>query len=86
MIEGVVTESKVGLYRNLSFNRKVMLGVRVIYIYTTATSNSHNNITLGLYVLYISLNEPNVVCKYLINQILYYKLLLRLIISPGYTC
>jgi hypothetical protein len=44
-----------------------MLGVRVIYIYTTATSNSLNNITLGLYVLCIILNEPNVVRKYLIN-------------------
>jgi hypothetical protein len=54
---------------NLSFGRKVMLGVRVIYIYITATSNSLNNITLGLYVLYISLNEPNVVRKYLINKI-----------------
>jgi hypothetical protein len=63
-----------------------MLGVRVTYIYTTATSNSLNSITLGLYVLYISLNEPNVVRKYLISQILYYKLLLRLNISPGYTC
>jgi hypothetical protein len=56
---------------NLSFNRKVMLGVRVIYIYTTATSNSLNNITLVLYVLYIKLNEPNVVRKYLINQNFY---------------
>jgi hypothetical protein len=67
-----------------------MLGVRVIYIYIyiyiTATSNSLNNITLGLYVLYISLNEPNVIRKYLISQILYYKLLLRLNISLGYTC
>jgi hypothetical protein len=41
-----------------------MLGVRVIYIYTIATSNSLKNITLGLYVLYIILNEPNVVRKY----------------------
>jgi hypothetical protein len=56
---------------NLSFNGKVMLGVRVIYIYTTATSNSLLNITLGLYVLYINLNEPNVVRKYLINQNFY---------------
>jgi hypothetical protein len=48
-----------------------MLEVRVIYIYTTATSNSLNNITLGLYVLYIKLNEPNVVRKYLINQNFY---------------
>jgi hypothetical protein len=63
-----------------------MLGVRVTYIYTTATSNSLDNITLGLYVLYIILNEPNVVRKYLLNQILYYKLLLGLNISPGYTC
>jgi hypothetical protein len=61
-----------------------MLGVTVIYIYITATSNSLLNITLGLYVLYIILNEPNVVCKYLINQILYYKLFLRLNISPEY--
>jgi hypothetical protein len=63
-----------------------MLRVRVIYIYIISTSNSLNNITLGLYVLYISLNEPNVVRKYLINQVLYYKLLLGLNISPGYTC
>jgi hypothetical protein len=50
-----------------------MLGVRVIYIYiyTTTTSNSLLNITLGLYVLYINLNEPNVVRKYLINQKFY---------------
>jgi hypothetical protein len=62
-----------------------MMVVRVIYIYYSH-SNSLNNITIGLYVLYISLNEPNVVRKYLINQIFYYKLLLGLIISPGYTC
>jgi hypothetical protein len=62
-----------------------MLGVRVIYIHTTATSNSLNNITLELYVLYIILNEPNVVRKYLNNQILNYKLLLGLNISLGYT-
>jgi hypothetical protein len=63
-----------------------MLGVRVIYTYITATSNSLLNITLGLYVLCTILNEPNVVRKYLIDQILYYKLLLRLNISPEYTC
>jgi hypothetical protein len=71
---------------NSSFNRKVMLGVRVIYTYTTATSNPLNNITLELYVLCTILNEPNVVRKYLIDQILYYKLFLGLNISPGYTC
>jgi hypothetical protein len=38
-----------------------MLVVRVIYIYIIATSNSHNNITLGLYVLSTILNETNVV-------------------------
>jgi hypothetical protein len=32
-IEGVVTESKVGLCMNLSFDKKVMLVVRFIYIY-----------------------------------------------------
>jgi hypothetical protein len=41
-IEGVVIESKVGFCMNLSFNRKVMLVVRVIYTYTIATSNSLN--------------------------------------------
>jgi hypothetical protein len=40
--EGVVTECKVGLRINLSFNRRVMLVVRVIYTYTIATSNSLN--------------------------------------------
>jgi hypothetical protein len=38
-----------------------MLGVRVIYI--IATSNSLNNITLGLYILSTILNEPNVVLQ-----------------------
>jgi hypothetical protein len=33
IVEGVVTEYKVGLCINLSFDRKVMLVVRVIYIY-----------------------------------------------------
>jgi hypothetical protein len=37
-----------------------MLVVRIIYIYI-ATSISLINITLGLYVLYIILNESNVV-------------------------
>jgi hypothetical protein len=65
-----------------------MLEVRVIYIYIyiTATSNSRNNITLGLYALYIIFNEPNIVRKYLINKFYTYKLCLRLIISPGYNC
>jgi hypothetical protein len=63
-----------------------MLGVRVIYTYTIATSNSLNIITLGLHVLCTILNEPNVICNYLVNKFLYYKLFLRLIISPGYTC
>jgi hypothetical protein len=40
IIEGVVTESTIELYMNLSFDRKVMLVVRVIYTYTIATSNS----------------------------------------------
>jgi hypothetical protein len=43
---------------NLSFDRKVMLVVRIIYI---ATSNSLINITLGLYVLSTILNETNIV-------------------------
>jgi hypothetical protein len=46
---------------NLSFDRKVMLVVKVIYIYTIATSNSLISITLGLYVLSSILNESNVV-------------------------
>jgi hypothetical protein len=46
---------------NLSFDRKVMLVVRVIYIYIIATSNSLISITLGLYVLSTILNETNVV-------------------------
>jgi hypothetical protein len=62
-----------------------MLEVRFIYIVQPPLIFPYN-ITLGLYVLYLNLNEPNVVRKYLINQILYYKLLLGLIISPGYTC
>jgi hypothetical protein len=44
---------------NLSFDRKVMLVVRVIYIYTIATSISLINITLGLYVLSTILNKSN---------------------------
>jgi hypothetical protein len=44
---------------NLSFDKKVMLVVRVIYIYTIATSISLINITLGLYVLSSVLNESN---------------------------
>jgi hypothetical protein len=47
-----------------------MLGVRVVYTYATATSTSLSNITLGLYVLCTILNEPNVVRKYWIDQIL----------------
>jgi hypothetical protein len=43
---------------NLSFDRKVMLVVRVIYI-GIATSISLISITLGLYVLSIILNESN---------------------------
>jgi hypothetical protein len=46
---------------NLSFNRKVMLVVRVIYTYIIATSISLISITLGLYVLNTILNESNVV-------------------------
>jgi hypothetical protein len=46
---------------NLSFDKKVMLVVRVIYTYIIATSTSLINITLGLYVLSIILNETNVV-------------------------
>jgi hypothetical protein len=38
-----------------------MLVVRVIYTYIIATSSSLINITLGLYVLSIILNESNVV-------------------------
>jgi hypothetical protein len=44
---------------NLSFDKKVMLVVRVIYIYTIATSISLINITLGLYILSTILNESN---------------------------
>jgi hypothetical protein len=44
---------------NLSFDKKVMLVVRVIYIYTIATSISLINITIGLYVLSIILNGSN---------------------------
>jgi hypothetical protein len=44
---------------NLSFDRKVILLVRVIYIYTIAISISLISITLGLYVLSIILNESN---------------------------
>jgi hypothetical protein len=33
IVEGVVTEYKVGLCMNLSFDRKVILVVRVIYVY-----------------------------------------------------
>jgi hypothetical protein len=43
---------------NLSFDRKVMLVVRVIYIYI-ATSIFPISITLGLYVLSTILNESN---------------------------
>jgi hypothetical protein len=43
---------------NLSFDRKVMLVVRVIYI-CIATSISLISITLGLYVLSIILNGSN---------------------------
>jgi hypothetical protein len=44
---------------NLSFDSKVMLVVRVIYIDIIATSISLISITLGLYVLNIILNESN---------------------------
>jgi hypothetical protein len=43
---------------NLSFDRKVMLGVRVKYIYITATSTFPLNITLGLYILNTALTNP----------------------------
>jgi hypothetical protein len=47
-----------------------MLGVRVIY--TMATSNSLNNITLGLYVLSTILNETKIVLpNTFVGQILY---------------
>jgi hypothetical protein len=46
---------------NLSFDRKIMLVVRVIYTYIIATSISLISITLGLYVLSIILNGFNVV-------------------------
>jgi hypothetical protein len=36
-----------------------MLVVRIIYIYTIATSISFISITLGLYVLSLILNESN---------------------------
>jgi hypothetical protein len=44
---------------NLSFNKKVMLVVRVTYIHTIATSISLISIKLGLYVLSTILNESN---------------------------
>jgi hypothetical protein len=50
---------KLGFCMNLSFDRKVMLVVRVIYIYIIATSISLISITLGLYVLSSILNESN---------------------------
>jgi hypothetical protein len=56
---------------NLSFDRKVMLVVRIIYIYI-ATSISLINITLGLYVLYIILNESNVTLPNILLVILLY--------------
>jgi hypothetical protein len=43
---------------NLSFDRKVMLGVRVIYRYSIATSTFPLNIILGLYVLNTALTNP----------------------------
>jgi hypothetical protein len=46
---------------NLSLDIKVMLVVKVIYIYIIATSISLISITLGLYVLNTILNESNVV-------------------------
>jgi hypothetical protein len=46
---------------NLSFDRKVMLVVRVTYIYTIATSISLISVTLGLYVLSTILHESNAV-------------------------
>jgi hypothetical protein len=62
-----------------------MLEVRVIYIYiyTIATSNSLINITLGLYVLSIILNETNVVLQNtLLVQFFILKVFLRQFISP----
>jgi hypothetical protein len=56
---------------NLSFDRKVMLVVRVIYIYI-APSISLINITLGLYVLYIILNESNAALPNILSVILLY--------------
>jgi hypothetical protein len=55
-----------------------MLVVRVIYIYTIATSISLINITLGLYVLNTILNESNVVFgKPLVGQTFIPKVFLR---------
>jgi hypothetical protein len=74
IIEGVVTECKVGLCINLSFDRKVMLVVRVIYIYIIATSISPISITLGFYVLSKILNETNIVLpNTLLAKLLYWK-------------
>jgi hypothetical protein len=56
---------------NLSFNRKVMLDVRIyiyIYIYIYILYPPLVlllNITLGLYIVTTILNETNVVCKIL---------------------
>jgi hypothetical protein len=63
---------------NLSFDRKVMLVVRVIYIYIIAISISLTNITLGLYVLSTILNESNAALpKHFVGQIFILKAFLR---------
>jgi hypothetical protein len=62
---------KIGLCINLSFDRKVMLRVKVIYIYILwPPLIPLINITLGLYILSTILNDTNVVfTKYFIGQI-----------------
>jgi hypothetical protein len=57
---------------NLSFDRKIMLVVRVIYIYNTAISKSLISITLGLYVLSTILNESNAALPNILLVILLY--------------
>jgi hypothetical protein len=74
IVEGVVTKCKVGLCIDLSFDRKVMLVVRIIYIHTIATFISPISITLGLYVLSTILNESNTALpNILLVKLLYWK-------------
>jgi hypothetical protein len=72
-IEGVVTEYKVGLCMNLSFDRKVMLVVRVIYTYYSHLYFPHKHYP-RLYVLSTILNESNTTLpNILLVKFLYWK-------------